>query len=283
VDLIVKGKAYFRMGLALSADTGALPSTLHSVYHIRSCGATAKKESTISQILGLALTGPYFLNFASFAMDRRFPVRVPDSTVGWYNEWVSGIYPPQGRMQQMKLALDTMDGLKVADQKGRITLGSKYAGKHYAVREGEDGTTTLIPVLIVPEREQPLTAERFRQRFAALETLRDDWDGHGSPAPSNAVLTEAREAAALLHAGAVVRGVRWEEPHVGVNERGQITLEWWKGERSLTVFVRAEDRMDYLKAWGTDIEAEMEDGELSRLSDFAALCRWLYEEGTREA
>ena len=183
----------------------------------------------------------------------------------------------------MKLTLDTIDGLKVADQKGRITLGSKYAGKHFAVREGEDGTATLIPVLIVPEREQPLTSERLHRPFASLETLQDNWDGHGSPAPSKALLAEAREALALLHAGAMARGVRWEEPHVGVNERGQVTLEWWKGERSLTVFVRAEDRMDYLKAWGKDIEAEMEDGELSRLSDFAALSRWLYKEDMGEA
>ena len=48
----------------------------------------------------------------------------------------------------MKLALDHIEGLKVADQKGRITLGSKYAGKHFAVREEADGSATLIPVLL---------------------------------------------------------------------------------------------------------------------------------------
>lgn len=179
----------------------------------------------------------------------------------------------------MKLTLDSPDSLKVADQKGRITLGSKYAGKHFAVREEEDGTAILIPVLLVPERARPLTSEGITETFAALEALQDNWDGHGSPAPSRALLAEAKEAFALLHAGALARGVRWEAPHVGVNERGQITLEWWQGDRSLTVFVRAEDRVDYLKAWGKDIETEMEDGEVSRLSDFAALSRWLYEGG----
>lgn len=91
---------------------------------------------------------------------------------------------------------------------------------------------------------------------------------------------EAREALALLHAGALARGLRWQEPHVGVNERGQVTLEWWKDTRSLTVYIRSEDRVDYLKAWGTDIEAEMEDGELNRLADFAALSRWLCAENS---
>lgn len=179
----------------------------------------------------------------------------------------------------MKLAQDSLEGLKVADPRGRITLGSRYAGKHFAMWESEDGTATLIPVLIVPERDKPLTTGRLTEAFTSLETLRDNWDGHGSSAPSEGILSEAREALALLHACALARGLRWEEPHVGVNERGQITLEWWRRERSLTVFIRSEDRVDYLKSWGKDIEADIEDGELTRLSDFTSLSRWLYEEG----
>ena len=182
----------------------------------------------------------------------------------------------------MKLVLDSPDELKVVDPKGRITLGSKYAGKRFAIREGENGTTTLIPVLVLPEWEQPLTLGRLAETFTALETLQDNWDGNGSVAPSSYLLTEAREVLALLHAGALARGLRWEEPHIGVNERGQITLEWWQGERTLTVFIRSEDQVDYLKAWGRDIETEMEDGVLNRLADFVALSRWLYEEGRGE-
>lgn len=177
----------------------------------------------------------------------------------------------------MKLTRDTLEGLRTADQKGRITLGSKYAGKQFAVQEAEDGSAVLIPVLIVPENERPLTSNRLTETFAALETLQDDWDGYGSPAPAPSLLAEAREVLALLHAGALARGLRWENPHVGVNERGQITLEWRQGERSLTVFVRSEEQVDYLKAWGSHIEKEMEDGELSRLADFASLSQWLYE------
>jgi hypothetical protein len=182
----------------------------------------------------------------------------------------------------MKLTMDHLEGLKVADQKGRITLGNKYAGKHFVVREETDGTSTLIPILVVPEREQPLTSRLLTETFLALENLSDNWDGNGSPAPSQALLAEAREALALMHAGALARRLRWEEPHVGVNERGQVTLEWWKGTRSLTIFIRAEDQIEYLKAWGENIESDMEDGELNRLADFVALCRWLYEEN-REA
>ena len=173
---------------------------------------------------------------------------------------------------------DSLESLKVADQKGRVTLGSKYAGKHFALREEQDGSATLIPVRLVPEREQPLTAAGLSEALESLSGLRDNWDGQASLAPNQLMLTEAREALALLHAGALARDVRWETPHLGVNERGQITLEWWHGKRSLTVFIRSEERTDYLKAWGTHIETEMEEGELARLSDFVALSRWLYEE-----
>jgi hypothetical protein len=178
----------------------------------------------------------------------------------------------------MKLLCDTPQNLKVADQKGRITLGSKYAGKHYAVREEADGSAVLTPVLVVLEKDAPLTARRLAESFHALESLKDNWDGRGSPAPSPALIASAREVVALLHAGALARGLHWTEPHPGANERGQIILEWWHGPRTLTLFVRTEDQVDYLKAWGSDIEHEMEDGEVSRLADFAALSRWLHQE-----
>jgi hypothetical protein len=85
------------------------------------------------------------------------------------------------------------------------------------------------------------------------------------------------DALAMHQAGALARGIRWTDPHVGVDERGRITLEWWHGEHALTLFIRSEERVDYLKSWGAHIESEMEDGELSRISDFVSLSRWLYE------
>ena len=70
----------------------------------------------------------------------------------------------------------------------------------------------------------------------------------------------------------------WSEPHIVSNEHGQITLEWWQGPRTLTVFIRTEDQVDYLKSWGSDIESEMEDGEVNRIAGFVALSHWLYRE-----
>lgn len=177
----------------------------------------------------------------------------------------------------MKPTLDDRTTLKVADQKGRLALGSRYARKHIAVREEPDGTTVLTPVSLVPDKDLDLTAHRLTACLSALEALRNNWDGRRGVAPSSALVDHAREVVAMLHAGAMTRGIRWEVPHVGSNERGQITLEWWSGPRTLTIFVRDIDQIEFLKAWGSDIASEMEDGEISRLSDFGTLSNWLFE------
>jgi hypothetical protein len=175
-----------------------------------------------------------------------------------------------------------LEELKVADQKGRILLGSRYAGKRFALREEDDGTTVLTPVAIIPENEGVITSRRLAERFAALEKLNDNWDGNGSVAPAAAVIHNAREVMALLQASALARNLPWVEPHIGANERGQIVLEWWQGDRTLTLFVRSPNQVDYLRAWGVDISKEMEDGGVSQVSEFIALSHWLYQdaEGT---
>jgi len=183
----------------------------------------------------------------------------------------------------MKLMSDPLASLKVADQKGRILLGSRYAGKRFALFEEEDGTAILTPVIVVPEKEGMVTAGRLAERFAPLSHLQDNWDGYGSLSPSAPLIAYAREVMALLQASALARGLPWVEPHIGSNERGQVTLEWWRGERTLTLFVRSEERVDYLMAWGKDIESEMKDGEVSRLSDFISLSHWLYEGEAKNA
>lgn len=165
--------------------------------------------------------------------------------------------------------------IKVADQKGRLTLGARFAGKRFAFREEADGTAVLTPVVVVPLAHQPLTRQTLDRQLDGLTALGADWDGQGSLPPSAAVLDHARDALAVLHAGALSRGIIWTDPHVGCNERGQVTFEWWKGSRSLTLFVRSGTELDYLKAWGPDVERDMEDGPIHGLNDFLALSRWL--------
>src|SRR5207247_426169 len=46
-----------------------------------------------------------------------------------------------------------------------ITLGSKYAGRRFAIREEADGTAILTPVLVVRESERALIPGAFRREF----------------------------------------------------------------------------------------------------------------------
>lgn len=54
-----------------------------------------------------------------------------------------------------------------------------------------------------------------------------------------------------------------EEPcpllHVGADEDGNATLEWWLGSRKMTLYtVSREKNESLLKSWGPNIETEME-------------------------
>ena len=110
----------------------------------------------------------------------------------------------------MKSAPPTRNDLKIADQKGRIALGSRHAGKRFSVREEEDGTTILTPVLVVPEKNYAPLLSMLDESFAALESLTGNWDGRGSPAPSPTLVRHAREMLALMQAGVISRGIPWD-------------------------------------------------------------------------
>lgn len=54
---------------------------------------------------------------------------------------------------------------------------------------------------------------------------------------------------------------KYAVPHVSSDGEGGITFEWWKGARSLVIFVRADGSSGALLAWGPDIEQDMESIE----------------------
>lgn len=183
----------------------------------------------------------------------------------------------------MKLLSDLDHELRIADQKGRIALGRKYAGKRFIMREKPDGSAVLTPVMIVPEGDESLSGTSIDEAFATVGSLHENWDGHASLAPSEDVVRSARETYALLKAAALAGNAPWIEPHIGSNERGQIMLEWWNGLRTLTLFVRSSAQIDYLKSWGSNIESEMEDGVVEKILDFVQLSHWLYNADLRAA
>lgn len=145
-----------------------------------------------------------------------------------------------------------------------------------AMSETQDNYNVLTRPAVLSEHDRICTVYNVSELFAPIEKLRDNWDGYGSLAPSERVLRHAKEVVALLQETILNSGVQWVDPHISANENGHVTLEWWNNEKSLTLFIRSEKQIEYLKAWGMDITFDMQDGEVSPITSFIGHFHWLY-------
>lgn len=79
-----------------------------------------------------------------------------------------------------------------------------------------------------------------------------------------------------LMLNAPVKCAGWAEPAVNLGIDGQLEMQWWRGNKSLTLIIDG-DRTSFLQAWGEDVQAEMADGEVGDADAFLALWSWLQE------
>jgi hypothetical protein len=68
--------------------------------------------------------------------------------------------------------------------------------------------------------------------------------------------------------------VEWVDPHVTRSPDGDVVLEWWHADRKLTVYVSA-DAVEHVRAWGSDMVSQMDEGRLTDLAELGHLVRWL--------
>lgn len=71
-------------------------------------------------------------------------------------------------------------------------------------------------------------------------------------------------------------GLIWKAPHIGTDGEGEITLQWWRPQRSLVVFVEPSGSIQYLKVWGPHIWNEMEEDTDVSPNRLVDLWGWLY-------
>jgi hypothetical protein len=117
-----------------------------------------------------------------------------------------------------------------------------------------------------------LAVLRVRRAVFRVGARPANWDGYGSVAPDpESVARAATIVEALVHQAAEVG--EWFDPLVGSDEFGHLSLEWWKGEKKLTLFVCLE-ATEYLSSWGHDTEDNMSSGSLGE-GQFVGLWRWL--------
>lgn len=100
------------------------------------------------------------------------------------------------------------------------------------------------------------------------------WDGHGSPAPSRAAIRFAKAWLDQLKAVTEKCGRPWTRPLINSSAESEITFEWWSETRKLTVYF-TDSGAEYVRVWGSDIDDQMDSGDLTTSDEFRDLWNWL--------
>ena len=118
-----------------------------------------------------------------------------------------------------------------------------------------------------------ISRNRITSSILRLRERGEDWDTYGSAAANPASIHQAIDSIESFIVEAPKHGLNWLDPHVGLDESGNVVLEWWSGERRLTVYF-TPDQPEFVCSWGPDIESQMDAGALGP-GLFLLKWRWL--------
>jgi hypothetical protein len=127
-------------------------------------------------------------------------------------------------------------------------------------------------------RSLPAELEGTYKDLDALEELEAGWNGHDVAAPKIEAIHDATEWIGQMYEEVSRSGFSWRRPHVAADENGDVTFEWWNGDKGLTVYVSADGSVSYLRDWGLDILDEMEDGPLSTPEQRHDIWAWFVQQ-----
>lgn len=91
----------------------------------------------------------------------------------------------------------------------------------------------------------------------------------GWPTPSPVTTARARQV--IYEISATYPHVL---PHLVTSPDGEVVFEWWYDQRKVTLYV-SDDSLFFVKSWGADMSAEMEDGSVPTVSSVPELVAWL--------
>lgn len=122
----------------------------------------------------------------------------------------------------------------------------------------------------------PVALDAVTNRIGMLKWRVANWDGYGSAKPNSLAVDSARNVIREFFRGAALTQYGWSDPYVGANESGDVVLEWWQGNRKVTVYV-APTEMTYVLVWGDNMETEMDEGTIGiSRDDFMRIWSWLH-------
>jgi hypothetical protein len=117
-----------------------------------------------------------------------------------------------------------------------------------------------------------LAQARMVSAIQNVAQRQENWDGFGSAEPDPTSCARAVAEGTEFIDAAFAADLGWQQPHVGSNEFGEISLEWWRGPKRLTVYIGSHE-VRYVCSWGADINHHMDAGLLNP-QDFPQKWRW---------
>jgi hypothetical protein len=107
-----------------------------------------------------------------------------------------------------------------------------------------------------------------------LSTWPAGWNGYKALAPNYSAIQYAEHWMELFYQEVIGSGQNWMRPNVTASAEGEVVLEWWYGDKGLTIYIGNQSAV-YLKDWGADINTEMEEGHANSPGIRQALWEWL--------
>ena len=83
-----------------------------------------------------------------------------------------------------------------------------------------------------------------------------------------------RNASTWLESTKAALNASWDDPHVTASPDQEVVLEWWYGDRKLSVYF-SDDESVFIKVWGSNIEDEMDEGDPDDTRAFLEAWKWL--------
>ncbi len=149
-------------------------------------------------------------------------------------------------------------------------------------RPREKTPTTRVDYVVtrdLKESESSALVSNFPNRFpetareiAALITWPEDWDDDDDPRPNPTSIRRALYWAEDLYRD--LSAGLWIKPHVSTDDGGEVSFEWWKGRKKLSVFV-SPAAVEYIIVEKLDSSVRMEDGLIETPKERLRLWNWL--------
>lgn len=146
----------------------------------------------------------------------------------------------------------------------------------------ESTPTTKVDYVVTRDAkgdEPDALVNNFPNRFPETEkkifellTWPEGWDGYDAPKPNPASVRYARLWAEELYRD--LSAGLWIKPHISADDDGEVSFEWWKGRKKLTVYV-FPGAVEYIKVERIGSSARMEDGLIDTPTKHRELWNWL--------